>query len=139
MIQAMIDFVAPLSVGETAAVALGAVAVLLILPPLVCGMIRAEGEKAAEEELSRLREAAAAAKKAADESAKGAKAADKGRKDAEKALAAAKAEAEAARRDLKELKDNPEVPKEVMDKLRAQFAAAAVLDKFMKEVNANEA
>lgn len=86
---------------------------------------RAEGEKAAEEELSRLREAAAAAKKAADESAKGAKAADKGRKDAEKALAAAKAEAEAARRDLKELKDNPEVPKEVMDKLRAQFAAAA--------------
>lgn len=86
---------------------------------------RAEGEKAAEEELSRLREAAAAAKKAAAESAKGAKAADKGRKDAEKALAAAKAEAEAARRDLKELKDNPEVPKEVMDKLRAQFAAAA--------------
>lgn len=79
---------------------------------------RAEGEKAAEEELSRLREAAAAAKKAADESAKGAKA-------AEKALAAAKAAAEAARRDLKELKDNPEVPKEVMDKLRAQFAAAA--------------
>ena len=77
------------------------------------------------EELDKAMEAAAAAKKAADESAKGAKAADKGRKDAEKALAAAKAEAEAARRDLKELKDNPEVPKEVMDKLRAQFAAAA--------------
>lgn len=84
------------------------------------------------EELDKAMEAAAAAKKAADESDKGAKAADKGRKAAEKArkaaekaLAAAKAEAEAARRDLKELKDNPEVPKEVMDKLRAQFAAAA--------------
>lgn len=50
MIQAMIDFVAPLSVGETAAVALGAVAVLLILPPLVCGMIRAVREAAEERE-----------------------------------------------------------------------------------------
>lgn len=49
MIQAMIDFIAPLSVGETAAVALGAVAGLLILPPLVCGMIRAVREAAAEE------------------------------------------------------------------------------------------
>lgn len=50
MIQAMIDFVAPLSVGETAAVALGAVAVLLILPPLVCGMIRGAREAAEESE-----------------------------------------------------------------------------------------
>lgn len=50
MIQTMIDFVAPLSVGETAAVALGAVAVLLILPPLVCGMIRAVHEAAEERE-----------------------------------------------------------------------------------------
>lgn len=50
MIQAMIDFIAPLSVGETAAVALGAVAVLLILPPLVCGMIRAVREAAESEE-----------------------------------------------------------------------------------------
>ena len=34
-------------------------------------------------------------------------------------------EAAAARRDLQELKDNPQVPKEIMEKLRGQFAQAA--------------
>lgn len=47
MIQAMIDFIAPLTVGQTAAVALGAVAVLLILPPLICGAIRGARDYAA--------------------------------------------------------------------------------------------
>lgn len=79
---------------------------------------RAEGEKTAAEELDRLKKQNEAAEKAA-------KLSDKDKKAAEKALAAAKAEAEAARRDLQQIKDNPEVPQEVMDKLRAQFKGAA--------------
>ena len=79
---------------------------------------RAEGEKTAAEELARL-------KKQTEDAEKAVKLSDKDKKAAEKALAAAKAEAEAARRDLQQLKDNPEVPQEVMDKLRAQFAGAA--------------
>lgn len=39
MIQAMIDFIAPLTVGQTAALALGMVAVAAALPQIVCGVI----------------------------------------------------------------------------------------------------
>lgn len=79
---------------------------------------RAEGESAAAEKLAHLNTQVAEADKAA-------KQAEKQRKAAEKELAKAKADAEAARQDLRQLKDNPQVPQETMDKLRAQFSAAA--------------
>lgn len=79
---------------------------------------RAEGESAAAEKLARLNTQVAEADKAT-------KQAEKQRKAAEKELAKAKADAEAARQDLRQLKDNPQVPQETMDKLRAQFSAAA--------------
>ena len=52
------------------------------------------------------------------------KAAEKSVKELEKQLAEAKADAEGARRDLQELRDNPEIPETVMEKLRSQFGAA---------------
>lgn len=79
---------------------------------------RAEGESAAAEKLAHLNTQVAEADKAT-------KQAKKQRKAAEKELAKAKAEAEAARQDLQKFKDNPQVPQEIMDKLRAQFSAAA--------------
>lgn len=79
---------------------------------------RAEGESAAAEKLAHLNTQVAEADKAT-------KQAEKQRKAAEKELAKAKADAEAARQDLRQLKDNPQVPQETMDKLRAQFSAAA--------------
>lgn len=79
---------------------------------------RAEGESAAAEKLAHLNTQVAEADKAT-------KQAEKQRKAAEKELAKAKADAEAARQDLRQLKDNPQVPQESMDKLRAQFSAAA--------------
>ena len=86
---------------------------------------RAEGEKTAAEELARLKEQNETMEKAAAASEKDKKEAEKKRKEAEKELAKAKEEAEAARRDLQELKDNPQVPKKIMEKLRGQFAQAA--------------
>lgn len=86
---------------------------------------RAAGEKTAAEELARLKEQNETMEKAAAASEKDKKEAEKKRKEAEKELAKAKEEAAAARRDLQELKDNPQVPKEIMEKLRGQFAQAA--------------
>ena len=59
----------------------------------------------------------AAMEKAQKEAADARKDADKALKDMDKAME----EARAARRDLQELKDNPNVPEELMEKLRAQF------------------
>ena len=56
---------------------------------------------------------------------KAVKEAQREQKKLSEALAAAKEEAEGARRDLQELRDNPEIPEEVMEKLRAQFGQAA--------------
>lgn len=81
-----------------------------------------EKEKAAEhkarveaEGMAKMKQAAM--EKAQKEAAAARKDADKALKDMDKAME----EARAARRDLKELKDNPNVPEELMEKLRAQF------------------
>lgn len=54
-----------------------------------------------------------------------AKAAEKARQKLAAELVKAKEEAEGARRDLQELRDNPEIPEEIMEKLRTQFGKAA--------------
>lgn len=59
----------------------------------------------------------AAVEKAQKEAASARKEADKALKDMDKAME----EARAARRDLEQLKDNPQVPEETMEKLRQQF------------------
>lgn len=79
---------------------------------------RAEGEKAAQDEIAMLREKADIAEKAA-------KAAETEKKKAEKDLAKAKEEAAAAEKKLQELKNDPEIPQETVDKLKAEFSAAA--------------
>lgn len=56
---------------------------------------------------------------------KDAKAAEKARQKLATELVKAREEAEGARRDLQELRDNPEIPEEIMEKLRAQFGKAA--------------
>lgn len=76
-------------------------------------------EKKNAEELKKVRESAAVA------AAKAQKDAEKALNDAKKEAQKAREEAEAARKDLKQLKDNPEVPQEIMDKLKAQFSRAA--------------
>nr|DAG26981.1 MAG TPA: Protein of unknown function (DUF3102) [Caudoviricetes sp.] len=67
----------------------------------------------------------AAKKEAAAEAEKARRAAEKAQKAAEAEAKKARDEAEAAKKDLQQLRDNPEIPKEVMDKLKAQFGKAA--------------
>lgn len=76
-------------------------------------------EKKNTDELKKARESAAAY------AAKAQKDAEKAINEAKKEAQKAREEAEAARKDLKQLKDNPEVPQEIMDKIKAQFARAA--------------
>lgn len=80
-----------------------------------------EAESAGKDAESKVK--AAEKEKAAAE--KAVKEAQREQKKLSEALAAAKEEAEGARRDLQELRDNPEIPEEVMEKLRAQFGQAA--------------
>ena len=51
--------------------------------------------------------------------------AEKAQKAAEAEAKKARDEAEAAKKDLQQLRDNPEIPQEAMDKLKAQFGKAA--------------
>lgn len=74
--------------------------------------------KAAQADVSASIEAAAEAEKAR-------RAAEKAQKAAEAEAKKACDEAEAAKKDLRQLRDNPEIPQEVMDKLKAQFGKAA--------------
>lgn len=67
----------------------------------------------------------AAKKEAAAEAEKARRAAEKAQKAAEAEVKKARDEAEAAKKDLQQLRDNPEIPQEVMDKLKAQFGKAA--------------
>ena len=67
----------------------------------------------------------AAKKEAAAEAEKARRTAEKAQKAAEAEAKKARDEAEAAKKDLQQLRDNPEIPKEVMDKLKAQFGKAA--------------
>ena len=67
----------------------------------------------------------AAKKEAAAEAEKARRTAEKAQKAAEAEVKKARDEAEAAKKDLQQLRDNPEIPKEVMDKLKAQFGKAA--------------
>lgn len=76
-------------------------------------------------ELEKLIREKTAAEKEKAAAEKAVKAAQREQKKLTEALAAAKEEAEGARRDLQELRDNPEIPEEVMEKLRAQFGQAA--------------
>lgn len=67
----------------------------------------------------------AAKKEAAAEAEKARRAAEKAQRAAEAEAKKARDEAEAAKKDLQQLRDNPEIPQEVMDKLKAQFGKAA--------------
>lgn len=67
----------------------------------------------------------AAKKEAAAEAEKARRAAEKAQKAAEAEAKKARDEAEATKKDLQQLRDNPEIPQEVMDKLKAQFGKAA--------------
>ena len=67
----------------------------------------------------------AAKKEASAEAEKARRAAEKAQKAAEAEAKKARDEAEAAKKDLQQLRDNPEIPQEVMDKLKAQFGKAA--------------
>ena len=67
----------------------------------------------------------AAKKEAAAEAEKARRTAEKAQKAAEAEAKKARDEAEAAKKDLQKLRDNPEIPQEVMDKLKAQFGKAA--------------
>lgn len=67
----------------------------------------------------------AAKKEAAAEAEKARRAAEKAQKAAEAEVKKARDEAEAAKKDLQQLRDNAEIPQEVMDKLKAQFGKAA--------------
>lgn len=66
-----------------------------------------------------------AKKEAAAEAEKARRAAEKAQKAAEAEAKKARDEAEAAKKDLQQFRDNPEIPQEVMDKLKAQFGKAA--------------